>query len=440
MPEPRPTKPSSAERLLYPFQEFLHQEASGGILLLICTGIALLWANSPFSGSYHQLWQTKMTLGVNGFILNKPLLLWINDGLMAVFFFVVGLEIKRELLVGELASARKAALPLASALGGILVPALIYLLFNPSGPGRAGWGIPMATDIAFALGVLVLLGKRIPLSLKVFLTALAIVDDIAAVLVIALFYTAEIAWINLAAAAGLMILLLIINRLGVHHPLVYALLGIGLWLAFLTSGVHATVAGVLLALTIPARARSAPREFAIHSRAILNEFENACEDGENITKEQHGALQALEKTAKNAEAPLQRLEHTLHPWVAFFIMPVFALANAGVTIGADFSSAAAHPISLGIVAGLILGKQIGITSFAWMAVKTRLAELPRGISWRLIYGASWLAGIGFTMSLFIASLAFDDPAYLYISKVGILMASLFSGITGWAILRGTRSR
>lgn len=438
MTKPQPIFSTPAERLLHPFQEFLHKEASGGILLLICTVVALLWANSPLAGGYNNLWQTNLTIGIGSFVLAKPLLLWINDGLMAIFFFVVGLEIKREVLVGELASFRQATLPVAAAIGGMVVPALIYVIFNFSDSGASGWGIPMATDIAFALGVLALLGKCAPLSLKVFLTALAIVDDIGAVLVIALFYTAEIAWVSLAIAAGFLFLLMIVNRLGVRHPLVYMILGIGLWVAFLKSGVHATIAGVLLAITIPSKARIDAQKFVTHSRAILNDFESASASQGDLNETQQAALQALETTVQYAEAPLQRIEHTLHPWVAYFIMPIFALANAGVTLGGEFSSAVTHPISLGIVAGLILGKQLGITSLVWLAVKSKLADLPSGLTWRQIYGASWLAGIGFTMSLFIAGLAFGDTPSLSIAKVGILVASLIAGIVGWAILRSTK--
>jgi NhaA family Na+:H+ antiporter len=428
-----------AEQLLHPFQEFLHQESSGGILLLGLTVLALIWANSPWADSYNALWQTKLTIGTSNFYLSKTLLQWINDGLMAIFFFVVGLEIKREVLVGELASTKKATLPIAAAIGGMLLPALIYALFNRSGAGAAGWGIPMATDIAFALGVLALLGKRAPLSLKIFLTALAIVDDLGAVLVIALFYTAEIAWISLVVAAGFLLLLVIVNRLGVRHPLVYAILGLGLWVAFLKSGMHATIAGVLLAMTIPAKSRIGGMEFASHSRAILDEFEQERSQMTNgISEIQQSALQTLETYIQHVESPLQRLEHGLHPWVAFCIMPIFAMANAGVALGGDIASALAQPISLGIAAGLVLGKQVGITSFAWLAVRSGLADLPKGVSWWHIYGASWLAGIGFTMSLFIAGLAFGEGPELTAAKLGILAASLIAGLAGWLILRSLR--
>lgn len=426
--------PTPAERLLRPFQEFARQEASGGIILIICMVIALFWANSPLVSSYHNLWQTKLTIGIGAFVLAKPLLLWINDGLMAVFFFVVGLEIKRELLVGELSSFRQAILPVAAAIGGMAMPAFAFILLNRNSPGVVGWGIPMATDIAFALGILALLGRRAPTSLKVFLTALAIVDDIGAVLVIALFYTGEIAWGWLAIAAGILFLLIVANRLGVRHLLVYGILGIGLWVAFLKSGVHATIAGVLLATTIPSKARIDVQGFITHCFAILNDLERANAEQRDNIETQQATFQALETMMQHAETPLQRLEHALHPWVAYFIMPIFALANAGVTLGNGMSSAFTHPVGLGIAAGLVLGKQLGITLSVWLIVKSKLANLPGGVTWRQIYGASWLAGIGFTMSLFIAGLAFGDTSLLSVAKVGILMASLIAAGGGLAIL------
>lgn len=425
-----PVSPTPAERILRPIQEFMHRETSGGIVLLCCTAAALVWANSPLAESYHALWHAELTVGFPGFQLAKPLHYWINDGLMAIFFFVVGLEIKREVLMGELASFKQASLPVAAAVGGMLVPALLYVAFNYGGPGAAGWGIPMATDIAFALGVLALLGKRVPLSLKVFLTALAIVDDIGAVLVIALFYTAELSWISLAVGGGILAALVLVNRLRVFSPLVYILLGICLWVAFLKSGVHATVAGVLLAMTIPARARIGTREFAGHGRTLLDDLDHG--DSEQ------GVLQALETTVLHAQSPLQRLEHSLHLWVAFFVMPVFALANAGVPLGTESVAAITDPISLGIVAGLVIGKQAGIMLFVWLAVKGRLAALPADVNWRQVYGVGWLAGIGFTMSLFIAGLAFSNPDTLTTAKSGIFSASLIAGVGGWLILRGAR--
>src|SRR5450432_3963577 len=374
MNERRPLESSTPiEWLVRPFQEFAKMEASGGILLIACTVVALVWANSPWAAGYFHLWHTNLTFGFAGKLLSEPLHFWINDGLMALFFLLVGLEIKRETLVGELASFRKAALPIAAALGGMVVPAGFYVVFNQGGPGASGWGIPMATDIAFALGVLALLGDRVPTSLKVFLAALAIADDIGAVLVIAFFYTAQISWISLGVGGLFFIALIAANRAGARHPLIYAVLGVGLWLAFLQSGIHATVAGVLLAITIPAR-----------------------QPGDSTLSPAHG------------ESPMLRFEHALMPWNKYVIMPVFALANAGVVLGACAARALIDPISLGVICGLVLGKPIGIVLFSWLATRSRIATMLDGISWRQIVGVGMLGGIGFTMSLFIANLAFGE--------------------------------
>ncbi len=423
-----------------PFQEFIRLEASGGILLLLCTLIALIWANSPWSEAYFSLWQTKLKIGIGSFVIDKPLILWINDGLMAMFFFVIGLEIKRELLVGELASLRQATLPIVAALGGMLVPALLYISLNFRGAEASGWGIPMATDIAFVLGVLALLGRRVPIALKVFITSIAIVDDIGAVLVIAFFYTSQIYWASIIVGALFLLALIAANRMGVRHPLVYAVLGVGgLWLAFLMSGVHATIAGVLSAMTIPASSRIGREEFLEKTRYLIERVESAGANEENIlvNKEQQKTMEALEKTSKLRQTPLQRLEHLLHPWVTFLVMPLFALANAGVSIGGGIVETFRSPLTLGIVLGLVLGKQIGITLFSWIAVRTNLATLPSGVNWRQIYGVGWLAGIGFTMSLFIAGLAFEDSTLVDKAKLGILAGSLISGIGGWIILKKT---
>ena len=426
------------EKIVRPFQDFAHKQSSGGILLIIATAVALVWANSHWGDSYAALWHTKLTVGVGDFSISKDLTHWINDGLMAIFFFVVGLEIKREVLVGELSSPRNAALPIAAALGGALVPALIYLAINAGTEGAAGWGIPMATDIAFALGVLALLGDKAPVALKVFLTALAIVDDIVAVLVIALFYTSEISWGALGVGGLFLLALVVANLIGVGRTIVYALLGVGLWLCFLLSGVHATVAGVLLALTVPAISFINPGAFLERSRYVLDRFERAGEKGENVlaNEERQAALHALNHAAYKLEPPLHELEHALHPWVVFAIMPLFALANAGVPLGGGNADALTSPVTLGIVAGLVGGKQLGITLFAWVAVKSGVSELPEGVGWRHVYGAGWLAGIGFTMSLFISDLAFSDGSLVETAKLGILLASLVAGVVGWAILRG----
>ncbi len=431
-----------ATRVLSPLQEFIHAQTSGGVILLIFTMAAVIWANSPWEHIYTELWETPLAIGLGSLSLSMPLELWINDGLMAIFFFVVGLEIKREILVGELASPRQAMLPISAAVGGMLVPAAIYFAINSGGPGASGWGIPMATDIAFVLGVLALLGNRVPTSLKVFLTALAIVDDLGAVLVIALFYTAGISWISLVIGAGILGLLIGASRKGIHNLLVYGLLGIGLWLAFLYSGVHPTIAGVLLAMTIPARTRIDADELLSKGRRILKEFERSGGNGNGNgvlrNQYQEAALLELVATSRDAETPLQRLEHSLHPWVAFVIMPVFALANAGVALQTGLTTALTHTVTLGVIAGLVIGKQVGITLAAWLVIRSGLTTLPSEVTWRHIYGAGWLGGIGFTMSLFIAGLAFAGTELLPEAKVGIMAASIIAGIGGWLILRGSR--
>lgn len=430
------SKASAIARLLDPFQDFARQEASSGIVLLICTALALLWANSPWSAGYTGIWQNELIVGVGGFALSKPLLLWINDGLMVIFFFVVGLEIKREVLGGELSSIKQAALPIAAALGGVVVPAALYAFLNAGTPGAPGWGIPMATDIAFALGLLALLGSRVPVGLKIFLTALAIIDDVAAVLVIAVFYTANLSWLSLGVAASLFAVLLLLNRLGVYSVGAYIFVGFFLWLAVLKSGVHATIAGVMLALVIPAHPRMDSREFVEKARTFLDRLSATprSANGSKPEAQHQAAVQSLETYCKYVEAPLHRLEHALHPRVAFFIMPVFALANAGVTFGGGLEAALVQPVSLGILLGLVFGKQIGITLFSWLAVRSRVAELPHGISWGQIHGVGCLGGVGFTMSLFIAALAFDGTELLPVAKIGILLASLISALAGLGVI------
>ena len=436
------TRRAAAVLLVRPFQRFVALESSSGILLLLAAVAALVWANSPFAESYFELWQTMGTAGLGGLVVEKPLLLWINDGLMAIFFFVVGLEIKREVLIGELAAPKKAALSVAAAIGGMAVPAAIYFALNRGGPGAAGWGVPMATDIAFALGVLALLGRRVPLALKVFVTAVAIVDDLGAVLVIAVFYTEKLSTEMLAVGAVFLLAMAGLNRGGVRRTWPYALLGACLWLAFLKSGVHATIAGVLGALAIPANRKIDAPEFLLRAEALLDEVrEDMVPERVAPTPDQRDAVHALEKAAENMDTPLSRLEHALHPWVAYFIMPVFALANAGVAVAGGLGATLGSPIALGIVLGLFLGKQVGVLGAAWLAVKTGLAALPGGTSWRQVWGVSLLCGIGFTMSLFIAGLAFPQAALLDAAKVGILAGSLVSGVAGalaliWGARRG----
>jgi NhaA family Na+:H+ antiporter len=418
------TQPIDA--LTSPFARFAKMEAAGGILLLASTIAALVWANSRWELSYQAIWHTQVSVGFGRFFLSESRHEWINDGLMSVFFFLVGLEIKREVLVGELSSIRQAAFPFIAALGGTIIPAIIYLIVTQGTGAEKGWGIPMATDIAFALGVLVLLGNRVPLSLRIFVTALAIVDDIIAVLVIAIFYTAQIHFLSLAAGLALVALSFGANLLGIRKPAVYAMIGICAWAAVLQSGVHATVAGVLLAFTIPARTYIDRDHFLNRCRSVLDRFEAASPD----SHEEHSAIHTLETQCELAESSLHRIEHMLQPWVSFLIMPLFAFANAGVRILGNVSAAARHPVSLGVALGLFLGKPIGIWLFARLSVGIRLATPPEEVSWGKIFGASWLCGIGFTMSLFIATLAFGEGALLDMSKIGTLASSVGAGLCG----------
>jgi len=439
----RPTnriRKAPIQRILLPFQRFAQTESAGGVVLIACTVLALVWANSPWWESYHHLWETPLSVGIGPFQLSYSLHHWINDGLMSVFFFLVGLEIKREMLIGQLSSPKRAALPIAAAIGGMLVPAGIYAALNAGTEGARGWGIPMATDIAFALGVLALLGPRAPLSLKIFLAALAIVDDIGAVMVIALFYTEGISWAALGVAGFFLAALMLVNRLGARHPGVYLLLGIGLWIAFLKSGIHATIAGVLSAMTIPARTRIDTDEFLDCGRELLDQFEAAGIEGKDVltNHDQQAVIQAVENACEEAQAPLQRIEHDLQLWVAFGIIPLFALANAGVHLTGDVAAAFTHPVTLGVLLGLVIGKPVGITFFSWLAVRLGLAALPPGVAWRSVVGVSCLGGIGFTMSLFIAALAFTEGTLVTEAKIGILAASLVAGLAGWALIRSVK--
>lgn len=433
------SKKEPIEVLLKPINQFLRQETSGGILLMICTLIALAWANSPWSDSYHHLWHTHLIVNLGNLLnLDYSIHHWINDGLMVIFFFIVGLEIKRELLVGELSSLQKASLPIAGALGGMVAPAILYTIFNSGGEGARGWGIPMATDIAFVVGIMALLGNRVPLSLKIFILALAIADDIGAVLVIAIFYTAEISTTALLVAGIVILVLIILNKLGTISLIPYTILGVVLWLAFLKSGVHATIAGVLLAFTIPASSRYNTNEFSDRVKKLIKNFDETGDHWKNVlnNSERQHDVHAIETSCEKVLTPLQRFEHALHPWVAFFIIPIFALANAGVTLaGLDILDSLFSPVSIGIIAGLFIGKQFGIFVFSFIAVKFKLASLPEGVNWKNLYGAAILAGIGFTMSLFIASLAFTDPVLMDLAKIGILSGSLLSGIAGFMFLK-----
>ena len=440
------TRLPASDRLSTPlgfFRDFARREVAGSALLLAATVAAFAWANSPWWESYGRLWSLHVDVGAESYRLSLSVIHLINDGLMAIFFFVVGLEIKRELLAGELASPRRAALPMVAAVGGMVVPAGIYAAFNAGTAAAPGWGIPMATDIAFALAVMSSLGPRMPGALKVFLTALAIVDDLGAILVIAVFYSHGVAWSWLATAGVFLLLLVLFNRLKVRNPLFYVLPGLVVWLAFLHSGIHATVAGVLVAMTIPARRRIDAREFLTRAERELKAFEEASEfrSARLTNSAQEEAIYDLEQHTEQVLAPLTRFEHGLHPWVTYAILPLFALANAGVRVVGGESQVWAGSLTLGIVLGLVIGKQVGITAFAWLAVRLRLAELPQDVDWREVWATAWLGGIGFTMSLFIANLAFADAALLASSKLAILTASILSGLGGWLILwrvAGTR--
>ncbi|MDY7095774.1 MAG: Na+/H+ antiporter NhaA [Acidobacteriota bacterium] len=414
---------TKAKRLLSPFQSFVRSESASGILLVITAAVAFAWANSPWHEAYEHLKELSVSVGFGDWGLDKHLIHWVNDGLMALFFLFVGLEIKRELLVGELSNRRAAALPIAAALGGIVVPAMIYAAVNWGGAGIGGWGIPMATDIAFALGIMSLLGDRVPIALKVFLTALAIVDDLAAVLVIAVFYTEGMLWSYLLISLGLWAAALVYARLGGHQLRVFAILGIVMWYFMLKSGVHATVAGVLLAMAIPMRRQMTPQQVkeSLAELFLKKDFEH-----------EEVEMEHLEGLVQKAQSPLHELEHDMAPLVAYVIMPVFALFNAGFTLSADASLAA--PISLGAFLGLLLGKPIGVAGAAWLAVRTGAGALPSRVSFRGILGAGFLAGIGFTMSLFIAALGFGGGAELDQAKLGVLAASVVSAFLGLAVL------
>ncbi|HSF11005.1 MAG TPA: Na+/H+ antiporter NhaA [Nitrospirales bacterium] len=421
-----------------PLHSFLGRQSTSGIVLFVAALMALIVANSPLADAYHHFWHNEISVGFNDFVISKTLHHWINDGLMAVFFFVIGLELKREIMAGELSNPRDALLPIAAGVGGMVVPALIYLAFNPSGEATDGWGIPMATDIAFALGIISLLGDRVPLSLKVFLTALAIADDLGAVLVIAFFYTSHIDFLNLAAGAGFMILLVTSNLLGVRNILWYSLLGIGgLWLAFLLSGVHATIAAVLAAFTIPANVKISDKGFVMRMKGLVNKFEaaNINNDVTLVTDEQLHLLEDIRSVAKGALTPLQRLEHGMHSFVAFVVMPVFALANAGISFPADFLNQLASPVTLGVASGLLGGKVLGIMGMCYILIHFQWASFPEQTGWRHLIGAAMLASVGFTMSLFITGLAFNDDVLILQAKLGILLASLIGGISGYYLLR-----
>ena len=419
------------------FASFIHSEAASSVLLMVCTVVALAWANSPWAHAYEALHHVSFGVAVGSRVFTLPLHAWINDGLMALFFFVVGLEIKREVVVGQLSSLRRAALPATAALGGMVVPAAIYAWFNAGGPGTRGWGIPMATDIAFALGVLALLGPRVPLSLKVFLTALAIGDDLGAVLVIAVFYTETIRLTALLAAAVLLGLFALLLRRRIRQPLVLLVPVVAVWVAILASGVHATVAGVLVAMMISMKAPLPPQRFVEIVRDRLRELERSDVTRESVLLDeaQLDTLLELHEAAADVRPPGLLLERLLHPLQAYVVLPLFALFNAGIPLDTGALTGMTGAISLGVALGLVIGKPLGLMLFSWLAVRSGLAFLPADLGWRAVFGVAWLAGIGFTMSLFVSGLAFKSAEAIEQAKLGILAGSLVAGVTGYLLLR-----
>jgi len=419
------------------FEKFFKKLSRGSFPLFAAMIAAIIWGNLSSDG-YKTFWHTEISIAFGGLHIEKSLAHWIDEALMTLFFFLVGLEIKREILIGELASFKKALLPVAAAAGGMIVPAAIYAYFNSNTPAASGWGIPMATDIAFSLAVLAVLGRRVPFGIAVFLSAFAIADDLGAVLIIAVFYTETILWGYLLVAALFLCALFLANFLWIKKPLVYVFLGIGLWMAFLGSGIHATIAGVLVALCIPAKGKYDTTTFINNIRKHLNDFQcgsDECGYSILLNKEHLNAVHNIELSCHEVETPLQRFEYSLHIWVAFLILPLFALANSGIAFGQmDIGSALTDSIMYGIVLGLVLGKPIGIFLFTFLTAKLVNAPLMGGVKWRHILGASMLGGIGFTMSLFISGLSFPDGQMAEIAKLGIILGSLISGVMGIIVL------
>ncbi|MBC8237342.1 MAG: Na+/H+ antiporter NhaA [Helicobacteraceae bacterium] len=426
------------ERIATPFEHFIHAQTTTGIILMFMTVVALILANTPLTEAYVHFFHTNVDLSVGSWHLKYTIHHWINDGLMAIFFFIIGLEIKREILVGELSDIKIAMLPILSAIGGMLLPALIYLSINSGEDGANGWGIPMATDIAFAISALVLLRKRVSPALVTFLVALAIVDDLGAVIVIAVFYTDTIQFVPLALSALSFLVMVVFNRVGIHMILPYFIAGLFLWFFMLESGVHATIAGVIAAMSIPSRPRQTPIDFTNHTRNLLDEYDNYPVATDHVMHEKQKAiLLNINDRIDAVGTPASRLEHDLHLPVSLIVIPLFALANAGISINfSSIGNTVATPVSLGIICGLVFGKVIGIAGVAWVSVKLGIAKLPESSNMSQIFGVAFLGGIGFTMSIFVADLAFiENPALLFQAKVGILAASLFSGLFGYFWLR-----
>ncbi|MFZ5766283.1 MAG: Na+/H+ antiporter NhaA [Thermodesulfobacteriota bacterium] len=432
-------KTTPIQGIISPFQALVKKLTTSGFILFYTTLAAMLWANLH-PAAYQHLWHLPLAISLGDATFAKSLLHWIDEALMTLFFFVVGLEIKREILIGELSSMRRALLPVAAAAGGMLVPALIYTLFTHNTDAAHGWGIPMATDIAFALAVVSMLSRRVPYGLKIFLSALAIADDIGAVLVIAFFYTSTIHWAYLGFAALLLVCLLVANLLWIRHALVYALLGLGIWWAFLGAGIHATAAGVLVALFIPARGKYDTSTFVDQVRSFLVRID--CREGDCghtiLLNQNHlSAVQAIELACHKTETPLQRLEHGLGAWISYLVVPLFALANAGVVIqGENFADTIQHHATLGVIVALVIGKPLGISLFSFLAAKLLKAPLASGMNWLHVIGAGMLGGIGFTMSIFISGLSFQTPELIDMTKIGIIIGSLLSALFGVGVLLG----
>jgi NhaA family Na+:H+ antiporter len=413
-------------------ERFVRSETSGSVLLFGAAVVALVWANSPWSASYFALWKLPLKVGYRP-LFSMDLHHWIDDGLMALFFLVVGLEIKREIVKGELSSFRQAALPIMAAFGGMILPALLYFALNQSGPGARGWGIPMATDIGFAMGVLALLGKRIPSSLRVFMLALAIVDDVGAILVIAFFYTPKISLSALAAAGGLLLLLIVVAMRRASLS-VYMVVGVFFWAAVLSSGVHATIAGVILGLIAPIKPKFRPEELAESAEPLLRTFRKQILSQDKSSAE--ATLAELDQLLRGSDSIAERLERSVHPWVCFVVLPLFALASAGVALSTEqLKLAFSSRIALGVFLGLVVGKAVGITAFSYLAVQSKIARMTDGLSWAGIAGIGILAGVGFTVALFISGLSFGDESLVATAKVAILAASFAAGAIGYFCLR-----
>ncbi len=420
-------------RVLVPAQDFIRTEVAGGVVILVAAIVALIWAN--VDNSYFEFWSTELSFDIHIAHETESLKGWVNDGLMVIFFFVIGLEIKRELLHGELASPRKAALPIAAAAGGMIVPALIYTAFNAGGEGARGWGIPMATDIAFALGVLALVGRGIPTPLRVFLLAVAVADDVGAILVIAVFYTENLDLVWLGVAGWLIATILMMQRFNIRQINPYWVVGGALWLAVLESGVHPTIAGVILGLLTPASAYIGPEQFADEADPLIHDWKEATERGEQPKSE--ALLGQLEELTTSAEAPLERLERSLVRWSAFVVVPIFALANSGIDLsGGVIGDATTSDVTAGVLLGLLAGKLIGVVGTTWIVTRFGGIDLPRGVTWLQVVGVGLLAGIGFTVALFITELAFTDNEVLATdAKIGILTASVIAGTLGYTFLK-----